>query len=110
MRPQRHRIDFVLLLVADPGVDYVFCEYIAAEQELMVLSKGVQRLTKRTRGLRYFGQLFRSQIVDVFVEGFARMNLVLNTIQRGHHHGGKRQVRIRTRVRTTELDPLGLWA
>src|SRR3954469_2487115 len=62
MRPQRHRIDFVLLLVADPGINYVFREYIAAEQEFMVLSQRVERLAKRTRGLRHLGQLLRREI------------------------------------------------
>src|SRR5258708_3753561 len=68
MRPQRHRIDFVLLLVADPGIDYVFREHIPAEQELMVLGERLQRVGQRTRGLRHLGQFFRSEVVDVLVE------------------------------------------
>jgi hypothetical protein len=46
MRSQGQCIDLILLLVADPGVDHVLREDVAAEQELVVLAE--RRQTLRT--------------------------------------------------------------
>ena len=53
-----------------------------------------ERFAKRARGFRHRGQFFWSQVVNVFVERFARMDLVLDAIERGHHHRGEREVRV----------------
>src|SRR5207302_8275775 len=47
VRPKRDRVDFLLALVFDPGLDHVFREDAAFEQERVVLFQGVQRLGQR---------------------------------------------------------------
>ncbi len=42
MWPERDRVDFLLALVADPGLDHVCGEHIAVEQELVVALERVQ--------------------------------------------------------------------
>src|SRR6187549_1224653 len=93
-----------LCLQSDVSIDHVVGEHATAGQELAVLVEvlegHVERMTHRRDVLRFF----RLEVVQILVGRFARMDLVLNAVEAGHHHGGKREVRIRGRVRETHFD------
>ena len=64
-------LDFVRLLVPDPGVDDVGGEHVAAQQEFVVGFQGFERGFQRARGGGYGLQLLGLEVVDVFVERLA---------------------------------------
>src|SRR6185295_6943661 len=49
-------------------------------------------------------RLFRLEVIQVLVRGVAGMDLVLDAVEAGHHHGGERKVRIVARVREAHFD------
>ncbi len=50
--------------------------------------------------LRFLGL----EVVEVLVRRIAGVDLVLNAVESGHHHGGEREVRIRARIGETHFD------
>src|SRR5215470_6201974 len=75
MRPQAHGIRFVLALVVDVGFDQFRAEYIALQQEAVVVFQAVERFVERCRHRRHRLHLLRRQIVDVLVQRLARVDL-----------------------------------
>src|SRR3954471_18142007 len=67
-RPQPHRVELALDLVVDPGLDDVFGEDVALEQEGVVLLQLAQRLLQRPRHLGDVLQLLGRQAIDVLVQ------------------------------------------
>ena len=57
MRPQPHRIDLVLALVADPGLDEIVGEHPADLQEVVV---GLERFESRIQRARHLRDFFRA--------------------------------------------------
>src|SRR5271156_5522569 len=49
MRPQANRVDLVLALPADPGLDQVLAEHAALQEELVIGFERVDRLRERAR-------------------------------------------------------------
>src|SRR5260370_34677634 len=49
MRTHSHGIDFVLLLVSDPGINEIFFENSAFEEELVIRFESRERSIQRTR-------------------------------------------------------------
>jgi hypothetical protein len=94
----------LLHLERDVAVDDVVGEDAAGGQELAVLIQFVQRLIQRIADLRDGLLLFRRQVVEVLVHGIARVDLVLDAVEAGHHHGRERQVRVAHGVREANLD------
>ena len=99
------RLDFVGLLVPDPGVDHVGGEDVAAEQEIVVGSQGFERGFQRARGGRHGVELLGLEVVDVLVERLAGPELVLDAVEDGHEHRREEQVGIGGAVGTAVLDP-----
>ena len=99
------RLDFVGLLVPDPGVDDVGREDVAAQQELVVGSQGFERGLERARGGGDGVELFGLEVVDVLVERLAGPQLVLDAVENGHQHGREEQVGIGGAVGAAVLDP-----
>jgi hypothetical protein len=48
--------------------------------------------------------LFRRQVVEILVHGIARVDLVLDAVEAGHHHRRERQVGVAHAVREAHLD------
>src|SRR3990172_11028506 len=106
MGPKADRIDLVLSLVLDPGVDGVLGEDIALQEELMVGLKGIKDLIKTARqGLDSLG-LFRLQLIEILVDRLARVDLLLDAVDPPHQHGAERQIGVAAWIRSPELDPL----
>ena len=74
----------------------------------MVGRQGVQGLGQRTRGGGNAFQLLRAQGVDVLVQGFARIDPVVDPVQAGHEQGGEGQVAVARGVGEADLHPFGL--
>ena len=81
MRADADRLDFVGLLVPDPGVDDVGREDVAAEQEFVVGLQGFERGFERPRGGRDVVELFGLKVVDVLIERVAGPQLVLDAVE-----------------------------
>src|SRR6267378_8463892 len=64
-RPQPHRVQLLLHLVLEPGVDHVLGENVALEHELMVPLQLVERLLERARHLGDVLQFLGGEAVDV---------------------------------------------
>src|SRR5438445_5080189 len=108
VRANPHLIDLLLPLVSDPGLDHVFCEDVALQEEGMIFLKIPQRLLEASRHLLDLSRVMRFEIVHILVYGWIWINLILDPIQSGHQHSGEGIVRIAGRVRETNFDPLGL--
>src|SRR5436190_23124944 len=108
MRPQTNRVGLRLALVGDKGLDQLLREYIALEQEPVIVLQAGERFFERRRHRWHLLQFLRFEIVDVLVERLTRINLVLYAVETSHGHGSKREVRIARRIRRTELDALCL--
>src|SRR5437773_6626871 len=80
MRPQPHRVGFILALVIDERLDQFFGENVALQQESVVVFQTAQRLVKRSRHGWYGLHFFRREIVDVLVERLPRPNPVGHAI------------------------------
>src|SRR5262245_44345421 len=75
MRPQADRVDLVLALVVDPGLDEVTREHVALEQERMVVLEVVEDDVERARELLDLARLLRGQLVEVLVHRVAGVDL-----------------------------------
>jgi hypothetical protein len=82
-------------LEVDVTLNHVFSEDATASQKLMVIFQAVQRFLESLSYDRDVESFFLRQIVQVFVHGIARMDLVLNAVEAGHQHGRERKVRVR---------------
>ncbi|MEY3839648.1 MAG: hypothetical protein RIR08_381, partial [Pseudomonadota bacterium] len=95
--------DFLHLQI-DVGVEQVVGEHAAAGEELAVLvevlERHVERMAHRRDVLRFFGL----EIVQIFVRRVARVDLVLDAVEAGHHHRRECEVRIRGRIREAHFD------
>src|SRR5262249_37769580 len=103
VRAQPDRIDLVLPLVLDPRLDEVGREHLALQQELVVLFEVVEHDVERAGKLLDLLLLRRGQLVEVLVDGLARIDLVRDAVQAGHHTRGERQIRIASRIGRAEL-------
>ncbi len=107
---QVHRCQLALALVGDPGLDTVLGEHVALEKEFMVTFQGVEPLAQRARGAPDLLGFLGLEVIQVLVDRFARVDLVLDAIQSGHEHGGEGEVGVAGRIRAAELDSLRLRA
>jgi len=92
------------VLQTDIGIDQVIGEHAALEQKFTVGIQRAQRLVEIETDLGNLLLFFRGKIVKILSIGPPGMNLVLDAIQTGHHHGGEGQIRIGGRVRETHFD------
>ena len=76
----------------------------------MVVVQLLNRLAQRAADGRDVLQLLRRQIVEVLVHRIAGMDAVLDAVEPGHQHCGKREIRVGGGIRITHLDPLRLRA
>jgi hypothetical protein len=63
VRPEAHRIDLVLALPGDPGLDELLREHVAAEEELVVRLERVERVGERARHLRHVAVRLLEEVV-----------------------------------------------
>ena len=82
MRTEPHRVDLPLPLPFQPRGDHVVGEHVAAEQEAAVTFERVAGLVERGGGLGHVLQFLGRHVVDVAVERFARVELVLDAVDR----------------------------
>src|SRR5213075_2964982 len=108
MRPQRHRIDILGPLVADPRVDQVLREDSAFGQEGVIGLERRQGLLQAARRVLDVLALPRLQLVQVHVHRLGWLDLVLHAVETGHEQRRKRQIRVARRIGRPELDPLRL--
>ncbi len=73
------------------------------------LAQAVQGLFQRPRRCGHACSS-SGQVVDVLVQRLARIDLVLDAVDRRHQHGREGEVRIAGRIGAAELEPLGLGA
>src|SRR5258708_34991552 len=111
MRAHSHAIDFVLLLVSDPGINEIFCETSAFEEELVIRFESRERSIQRTRQRWDPGGFLAVEFVNVFIERLSRMDFFLHPVEAGHQHGRKRQIGIARRIGWPELEAFrfGAW-
>ena len=83
MWAQSQRIVF-FALGRNPHLDEIAGKDVAFEQELVILLQAIQRFGEASRHIGHLLLLFRRQLVDVLVEWFARLDLVLDPIQASH--------------------------
>ena len=95
-------------LQVDVAVDEVVVEHAAGLEEAAVLVELSERLAQRAAHRRDLLQLRRRQIVEILVDGFARIELVLDAVEAGHQHRREGEIRIGERIGETDLDALGL--
>jgi hypothetical protein len=110
VRPKPDGIDLGKALVADPRLDEVIGEHAAGLHEFVVLLERAERFVQRARHLRHACKLLGREVVQVLVHRLGWLDTVLHPIEAGHEHGREGKVRVAGRVRTAELDPLGLRA
>ncbi len=97
-------------LQLDVGFDHVLAEHVAFQQEGVVGLQRVQRLAQRPAHGGYLRQAFLRQLVQVFVHRLAGVDLVLDTVEPGHQHGGECQIRVRARIGEAHFHALALGA
>src|SRR4029078_3386995 len=88
----------------DPRPDQVLAEDAALREERVVGLERVERLRERTGNLRDAAVVLE----QVEVRRRPRVDAALDAVEPGHQHRREREVRIRGRIRTAELDPLRL--
>src|SRR5262245_50834336 len=109
MWPGAKRFDLALALVPDPRVDDIFGKHFALKQEFMIALQMSKRLLERRRRFRYVAQLLGIEIVNVFVQRFARVDLVLDAVEDRHQHRREGEVWIARAIRAAIFDALRLW-
>ncbi|EDM30433.1 hypothetical protein RTM1035_10510 [Roseovarius sp. TM1035] len=102
-------VDFVHL-ERDVGLDLVFGEHVACQQEIVISGQTIQCFAQRATDGRDVFQLFGGQVIKVLVHGFAGINLGFDTVEASHEQSGKRQIGVCARIRETGLYALGLGA
>ena len=103
MRAHSETRDFLHLEV-DVGIDHVVREHAATSEELTILVEMLERHIERVTHRWDVLSLFWFEIVQVLVGRIARVDLVLNTVEARHHHGGESEVRVGGRVREAHFD------
>src|SRR5436309_14778945 len=94
-------------LVVYPGLDEVGGEDSALEEEVVVGFEGGEGLIEGAWGGADAGFGGRVQLVDVFIEGFGRLDFVDDAVQAGHEEGGEGEVGVAGGVGGSELEALG---
>src|SRR5579875_726414 len=110
MRSLPYRLHLILHLVIYPGLDQLLGKDITLHQEVVVSFKRVQRFLKRSGKRRHLGEILGTEIIDILIERFPRVDLILDPIKSGHEHCGKGKVGIARRIGRTELQALGFRA
>ena len=98
------------MLEFDIRSDQIFAEDAAGCQEFMVGRQSIQGLFQRRANGRNLCVFFRRQIIEVLVCSFTRMQLVLDTVQTGHQHGGECQIGVSHRIGEANFNATGLFA
>src|SRR5260370_21624653 len=104
MRAHSNWIEFVLLLVSDTGMNEIFFENSAFEEELVIRFESRERSIQRTRQRWDAGGFLAVEFVNVFIERLSRMDFFLHPIEAGHQHGRKRQIGITRWIGRPELE------
>src|SRR6185295_17890116 len=89
MRTQPNRIDLILPLVLDPGLDQVRGEHVALEEELVVLLEVVEHDVERAGKLLDLLLLGGRQLVQILVHRLARIDLVRDAVETRHDARGE---------------------
>src|SRR5688500_10009487 len=84
MRPEAQRRDLFLAFVGDPPLDHGPGEYVAFQQEFIVILERGESLIKSARQRRHVCQLFGRKIIYVLVEWLSRIDAVLDAVEPGH--------------------------
>ena len=108
MRALSEREDLILDLVVDPGLDQLFGEHAAFEEEGVVLPQRLEGLGQCGGQLRDALRFLRRQLVEVLVDRRQRLDAVLDAIDSRHELRGEGEVRVRRRVGRAELEALRL--
>src|SRR5471032_3097734 len=96
--------DFFFAFQLDVGIDEVVAENAAFGQERATFVQLFQGFFQATAHLWNLFGLFRRQVIQVFVSSVARVDLVLDTVQAGHHQCSEGQVRVGSRIREAGFD------
>src|SRR6476660_2914930 len=112
MRAEPDRVEFLRPLPVDPGLDQIFGEDVALQQERVICFERVDGLFERAWGGpdADFVHLVTRHLVDVAIERVAWVCLVLVAVDHRDQHRRPRQVAVAARVRAAELEALGLRA
>src|SRR5207253_1371304 len=92
-------------LEAEPSLDEILGEDVAAEQEVAIRVERREHLFQRARGLLDLGFLLVLELVHVRVDRDGRLDLVDHAVETGHEARREREVRVARWVRGTELEP-----
>ena len=86
-------------LERDIGIEHIVAEHAALGEESAILVEVFQGFIKRSAWMRNLRGLRSFEIVQVLVHGLPGIDLVLNSIQPGHHHGRESEIGICSRIR-----------
>ena len=100
-------IDLILHFVFDPHIDGIRCEHIALQQKFLIGPQRKKSFIQRTRGGGDLRQLFRRQAINIFIQWFAGIDSIFDSIDYGHQHRRKGQIAIAGGIRGPEFDSLG---
>ena len=99
---------YLLHLEFNVSIDDIVGEHPSYREELAIL---IERLKGLIKGVTYLGDMdlfLGRQIIEVFVHGFAWMDLMSDAIKASQHHSREGQIRITSGVRETHLDTAAL--
>ncbi len=74
-------------------------EHVDFEEEFMMRLERMERLVQRARGRSHFRELFRRQVIEVLVEGIARVDAALNAVEAGSAPATKARQALATAIR-----------
>ncbi|MPL90543.1 hypothetical protein SDC9_36596 [bioreactor metagenome] len=90
------------------ALDQALGEHVAGEQEVVIGFQRFQSFTQRAADGRDRGQFFRRQVVEVLVRRRARIDLVLDAVEAGHHQRREGEIGVGRRIGEPGFDALGL--
>jgi len=99
-RPREGAFLSILLLERHIAIDNIIGEYAAGFEEVSILVQFFQCLIQREGNLWNLGLFLGRQVVKILVHRLARMNLVLDTIEPGHHQCAEGKVGVGNRLLT----------
>src|SRR5271169_966360 len=90
--------DQLLHLQLRVAVKEVIVEHPTSLEEITIFFEVAERFTQRAADRRDLLELLRRQVVEVLVDGWAGIELILDAVKARHQHGRKSEIGICQRI------------